>query len=314
MYSVEQIEQRVAVPWKAYAALALGIVCIALSAIWVKWANVPGSASAFYRMAIAAIPLVPWWLTRRPAHLPGKATLLAVLGGVFFAFDLLLWNTSILLTSAANSTLLANNAPLWVGLGTLFIFREKLPRLFWWGMAVSLVGVVLIVGGDMVRHPTLGQGDALAIGAGMFYAAYLLTTQRARSQLDTLTFMTLGIIVSVVVLLGASLLLNAPLTGYSGQTWLALIGLGLISHLGGWLAINYALGHIRASVASVSLLGQPVLTALISIPLLGEGLRLEQIVGGMLVLSGIWLVHRRGSQADGLEAGSQRGVVTGSAK
>ncbi|MBA3470430.1 MAG: DMT family transporter [Herpetosiphonaceae bacterium] len=289
---LEDIAPPPAVPWRAYAALAIGVVCIALSAIWVKWANVPGSASAFYRMAIAAVPLIPWWLARRPAHLPRKATLLALLGGIFFAVDLLLWNTAILMTSAANSTLLANNAPLWVGLGTLLIFRQRLPRSFWWGMALALVGVLLILGGDIVREPTLGQGDLLSISAGMFYAAYLLTTQSARSELDTLTFMTLGIVVSVVVLFAASMFFNAPLTGYSGKTWGALLGLGLVSHLGGWLAINYALGYIKASVASVSLLGQPVLTAVISIPLLGEGLALEQIVGGALVLGGIWVVHR----------------------
>ena len=290
---IERIEQHVQVPWRAYLALAVGIVCIALSAIWVKWANVPGPTSAFYRVLIAAVVLVPVWLTRRPAHLPRNATLLALLGGVFFALDLLLWNTSILLTSAANSTLLANNAPLWVGLGSLLFFRERLPRTFWWGMALALVGVGLILGGDMVRHPKLGLGDGLAMSAGMFYAAYLLTTQRARTQLDTLTFMTLGVVVSVVVLLVMCLGFGSPLAGFSRDTWLALLGLGLVSHLAGWLTINYALGHIRASVASVSLLGQPVLTALISIPLLNEVLSIEQIIGGALVLGGIWVVHRR---------------------
>lgn len=280
-------------PWKAYIALAIGIVCIAWSAIWVKWAQVPGSVSAFYRMLIPAMILVPAWLVKRPQQLPRTATWLALLGGVFFAFDLLLWNTAILITSAANSTLLANNAPLWVGLGSLLLFKERLPRSFWWGMALALVGVGAIMGGDVVRHPSLGWGDLLAVSAGMFYAAYLLTTQRARTQLDTLTFMTLGIIVSVIILLVICWLFGTPLTGYSSKAWWSLLGLGLISHLGGWLAINYALGHIKASVASVSLLGQPVLTALFSIPLLGEHLSIEQIIGGTLVLGGIWLVHRK---------------------
>jgi len=297
MQNTEHMERPAAVPWRAYAALAVGIVFIALSAIWVKWAAVPGPTSAFYRVAIAAAVLVPVWLVRRPARaqrFPARtATWLALLGGVFFALDLLLWNTSILLTSAANSTLLANNAPLWVGLGSLFIFRERLSKLFWWGMALSLAGVALILGGDILRHPELGLGDLLAISAGMFYAAYLLTTQRARAQLDTLTFMTLGIAVGVAVTLAMCLAFGTPLAGFSRDTWLSLLGLGLISHLGGWLAINYALGHIRASAASVSLLGQPVLTALFSIPLLGESLSAEQIIGGALVLGGIWVVNRR---------------------
>lgn len=85
-----------------------------------------------------------------------------------------------------------------------------------------------------------------------------------------------------------------PLWGYPIETWLALMGLALITHVGGWLAIGYALGHIRASIVSVTLLGQPVLTALFSIPLLGEDLFPLQIVGGLLVLGGIYIVNRHG--------------------
>lgn len=67
----------------------------------------------------------------------------------------------------------------------------------------------------------------------------------------------------------------------------------MISHLVGWLAINYALGHLKASAVSVSLLGQAVVTALLSIPILGETLGAVQTVGGLLVLSGIYLVNSR---------------------
>jgi len=66
----------------------------------------------------------------------------------------------------------------------------------------------------------------------------------------------------------------------------------LITHVVGWLSINYALGHIRASVASVTLLGQPVITALAAIPILGEPLGINQIAGGLLILTAIYLVNR----------------------
>ena len=133
----------------------------------------------------------------------------------------------------------------------------------------------------------------MAIGASVFYAAYLLTTQRARSRVDTLTFNTLSVSSCVVLLFVLSVLLGVPLTGYSRKTWLALVGLGLVSQLGGWLAINYALGHLRAAPVSVVLLGQVVVTAFLSMPLLGEYLSIHQIVGGVLVLGGIYLVNRR---------------------
>jgi drug/metabolite transporter (DMT)-like permease len=94
--------------------------------------------------------------------------------------------------------------------------------------------------------------------------------------------------------LGITIAQGDPLWGFSINSWLALLGLALITHVIGWLAISYALGHIRASIVSVTLLGQPVLTALFSIPLLGEGLVLLQIIGGLLVLSGIYIVNRLG--------------------
>ena len=71
------------------------------------------------------------------------------------------------------------------------------------------------------------------------------------------------------------------------------MALGLISHALGWLSINYSLGHLPAPLTAVSLLFQPVLTALLAVPLLGEGLSIFQIVGGVIVLFGIYIVTRR---------------------
>ncbi len=276
----------------AYLALAAGVLCIGCSAIFVKFAGVPGTASAFYRLLIASLVVTPWWLLTRSSRPPTRDILLIIVGGTFFAFDLVLWNTGLLITSAATATLLANLAPLWVGLGALFLFRERLSSSFWVGLVIALVGMALIVGGKVWGHFRLNSGDLLAIGASVFYAAYLLTTQRARSRVDTLTFMTFAVLTGVILLLMTNILLRVPLAGYSDKTWLSLLGLGLVSQVGGWLSINYALGHLRAAPVSVALLGQPVVTALLSMPLLGEFLSLNQVAGGVLVLGGIYLVNR----------------------
>jgi drug/metabolite transporter (DMT)-like permease len=279
--------------WLPYSTLASGVVCIGFSAIFVKLAGVSGAASAFYRVFVASLVLLPWWLIARPSKPARKDLMLILAGGVFFALDLVLWNSGVLLTSAATATLLANNAPIWVGLGTMLLFHERLSFSFWLGLGIALVGMALIVGGEAWRHLRLNAGDLMAIGASVLYAAYLLITQRARSRVDTLTFNALSVSSCVILLFVLSVLLGVPLTGYSPKTWLALIGLGLVSQLGGWLAINYALGHLRAAPVSVVLLGQVVVTALLSMPLLGEYLSIHQIVGGVLVLGGIYLVNRR---------------------
>jgi drug/metabolite transporter (DMT)-like permease len=72
-----------------------------------------------------------------------------------------------------------------------------------------------------------------------------------------------------------------------------LAGVGLISQLGGWLAINYAMAYMPATIASVSLLSQSVFTALIAIPVLGEKLTRMELFGAVIVLSGIFLVNKK---------------------
>jgi drug/metabolite transporter (DMT)-like permease len=79
--------------------------------------------------------------------------------------------------------------------------------------------------------------------------------------------------------------------GFETKSWLALIALGLIPQVVGWLTINQALGHISPDIASVSLLSQTVFTALFSVPVLGEMLTFNEIIGSVVVLAGIVLVN-----------------------
>lgn len=295
---------------RAFLALAVGIICIGFSAIFVKWADISGPVSAFYRLFIAGVALLPIWLWRRPA-LPSRSDLILIMaGGAFFGFDLLFWNSGVLLTSATSATLLANNAPIWVGLGAMLIFREKMSIRFWVGLIVSLCGMSVLFGWDAWRRLEFNSGDLLATAGSFFYAAYLLTTSKARVRVDTLTFTTLSALAGAATLLIANLAASTTLTGFTPKSWMALLGMGLISHLGGWLTINYALGHLRAAPTSIALLGQAVVTAFLAIPLLGESLGIHQIIGGMLILSGIYFVnqrrinravnnHRRNHRADG---------------
>lgn len=283
----------------AYLALVLGVFCIGTSAIFVKIASVPGTVSAFYRVFFAGLALLPLRLTREKLSMPSWQELRLVgLGGLVFAGDLVLWNTSILLTSAAAATLLANNSPLWVGLGATLIFREKLSLKYWLGLAIALSGMVIIVGGNAIQELSFNLGDLLAIGASFLYAAYMLITQKARASIDTLTLNLLTMLACVMVLLPVLLLFRQPLAGFDTNTWLALVGMGLVPQFVGWLAINYAMGHLPAARVSVTLLGQSVVTAILGILFLNELLSLADIAGGLLVLSGIYLVnHRSASQS-----------------
>jgi drug/metabolite transporter (DMT)-like permease len=283
--------------WRAYGALLGAILGISWSAIFVRWAGIPGPASAFYRVLIAAAVLVPWRLVRGTTRTPDRrAVLLALAGGAFFALDIALFNTAVLRTSVATATLLGNNAPVFVGLGTWLFLRRVPPAAFWIGLGLALAGCALIVAADTFARGAAAAGDVtgdlLALSCAIFWAAYMVTTEHVRTEMDTLTFSTLAIIGSVLTLLVVCLLLGVPLGGYSGRTWASLLGLGLISQLAAYFALVYALGHLPATVTSVGVLAQVPLTALLAVPTLGEPISPAQIAGGVLVLAGIYVVNR----------------------
>jgi len=144
-----------------------------------------------------------------------------------------------------------------------------------------------------VLNANLNAGNLLAIVASMFYGSYLLITRKGRVSLDTFSFTAISMISSTAVLGLICLLTATPLTGYTSDTWLLLVTLGLVPQLLGWLAINQALGHISPTVASVSLLSQTVFTAIFSVFILNEVLTLHEIGGAVVVLVGIYLVNRK---------------------
>ena len=281
-------------PRLAYAGMGVGILALGFSALFVRWAAAPGAVTGFYRMAFASLILVPLALARHgdPRRWARPGLRYAVLGGAALCFDLALWNTAVLYTSAANATLLANLAPLWVAIAAVVFFKERMSGTFWAGLVLVLSGAGAVLGADFLRDFHLGIGDLLAIAASVFYAGYYLATQFGRRHLASLPYVTAAGLVSTVLLLAVVLLLGQPLTGYPPTTWASFIGLGLVTQVLGYVAVGYALGHLPASLVAPTMVGQPVMTALLAIPLLGESLSPVQWFGGAAVLCGIVIVHR----------------------
>ena len=281
--------------WFYYAILFLGVVCIGWSAIFVKLADVPGITSAFYRMFFGFLGVIPIWFLRSRSISNLSPVKIAILSGVIFALDIAVWNVSIMLSKASISTLLANLAPVWVGIGSILFFRSSPGRIFWLGTTVSLVGVTLIIGFNIFELSILDPGHMLAIIASIFYATYLLVMRKGRMGMDTVSFTAISMLSSTIILFIIVRVAGVPLLGFSANSWGALVGLGLIAQLGGWLAINYALGYIASTTASVVLLSQTVVTTLLAYLFLSEKLLGIEILGSVFVLMCIFLVTRNNS-------------------
>jgi drug/metabolite transporter (DMT)-like permease len=279
--------------WLPYIALVLGVIALGFSALFVRWANAPGPVVGFYRLGLSTLILIPFFIVRRRngAAISWAIMIFPILGGLLTALDHGFWNTSVNYTTATNAALLANTAPLWVALFAWLVWKEHLKTAFWIGLLLTLAGAAIVLGTDFLRHTKFGIGDLLAITAGIFYAGYFLVTQRGRVHWDTLSYVWIVGLVSSLCLLGISLGFGMPITGYPLQSYLAFLGAALVAQTGGYLAVGYALGHLPASLVAPTMLGQPIVTALLAIPLLGESLQAAQILGGLAVLAGIYIVH-----------------------
>jgi drug/metabolite transporter (DMT)-like permease len=283
----------------AYLALGLGIVSLSFSAMFVRWADAPGPVTAFYRLFFSIFLLLPLFLPRIKTNpsINSRRMIFPLLAGVFTACDLGLWTASLSFTTAANATLLGNTAPLWVALGTWLILKQTLTPAFWRGLIITLLGSALIMGTDFLLHPRFGVGDAMAVFTGVFYGGYFLFTERSRTYFDPVSHIWLvGIGASISLLIINSLLGNA-LIGYPAQTWVVFLVTAIVSQVIGYVSLAYALGYLPASVVAPTVVLQPILTALLAIPLLGEIPTIWQGIGGAIALVGIYVVNRSHQQS-----------------
>ncbi len=277
-----------------YLALTVGVLLIGLSPILIKLANAPGIVTSFYRFLFGTLALsVPFILSQRKKKrkFPRKGLFYAILAGFFLATDMALWTTGIVASNATLPTLVGNLAPVWVGIGAIFLYKEKQTTGFWAGLLIAVIGVGFLVGKDFSRPSATLNGILFGLSAGIFYSGYLLFTQSGRSFLDTLNYLFFSTASTMVFAFIFVIVFQQPLTGYDKQTWLLWLAMGLGIQVGGWFLINYSQGFLPASVISPTLLGQPVITAIIAIIFLGENLTVWHIVGGIIIVSGIYMVH-----------------------
>jgi drug/metabolite transporter (DMT)-like permease len=282
----------------AYAALAVGVVAIAWSAIFVRWTEMPGIASAFYRAMFAAMALWPVLLLFGGQSRTGLAKLgrsgirTAVIGGIFFAGDIGLYNIAVRHTSAGNATFLGNNAPVFVGLISWAMTRKLPSRRFWIALAIALAGALMIVSVDARSFGHASGADALAVVASVCFAFYLMVTERLRGSCDPGVLLALSTSASAAALLVIAAASHISLRIPSLGSFAALAGLALICQIAGYFSLTYALGHLPATSTSVTMLAVAPLTALLALILFGERMTLLQVAGGVLVLVGVWMANR----------------------
>lgn len=281
-----------------HLALAIAVLATSVGALFIRWAHAPGPVTVFYRTALAALVTAPLFFRQsvrgeQPAAWSLTTIAPAIVGGVFIALDQAAWSTAMLATKMANATYFNSLAPLWVALFAFAVFKERLGLSFWTGLALALTGTLALLGMDLLYRPHLGAGDFYALISSFFYGGYFLVTQVGRRRLSALSYTWISTLSGAACLLLLNRVLGNAILGYSWATYLVFLGAALTSQVIGYISLGYALGHLPASLVSPSMLAKPVVVALLAFLLFGERLNAGEMIGGALVLAGIYLVNRR---------------------
>jgi len=278
-----------------FIALIAGGCAIAFAPIFVRLSDAGPVASAFWRTALAA-PLLWMWAFHVRAREPAAGTVpfgALLAAGLFFALDLGVWHWSIVWTSVANSTLLANLAPIFVTLAGWLLWKQQVTKTFLVGMVAAIAGMFILVGPNFSVGGTRLLGDALGALTGAFYAGYMLSVKVARDAgASTARLMAWSTTITAIALLPVAYFSPQPFWPSGMNGWLVVFALAIVTQILGQGLIAYAFAHLPASLSSVSLLVQPVVAALVAWQLFGEAVGPVQFIGGAVVLGGIYLAKR----------------------
>jgi len=304
--SIKNFREKLKIHLNPFFGLAIAIGAVSSASILIRFAQRDFSSIfiAAARMGIASLILLPylikhsrsafWTLVKRDFLYLGAA-------GIFLALHFASWIQSLEMTNVISSVVLVTTTPIWVSLITYFVFHERLNKLIYIGLIVAMAGVVVISSGDGLSFisctgalpgescfsRSILVGNLLAVTGAICAAGYILCGKMVRQKLDNLSYISFVYLIASIVLIAAALAFSSkkieifkPEIG-----WVILVA--ILPQLIGHSMINWALGHLPASYVSLSLLGEPVGSALLAVVFLREQPSFMQFIGAIVIMLGL---------------------------
>ncbi|MCG6916856.1 MAG: DMT family transporter [Deltaproteobacteria bacterium] len=282
-------------PFNPSLALISGVLAVSTGAIFARLAEAPALVIAAYRVGLASLILAPvaWWKVRDEImRLEMREYVLAMLSGFFLALHFTTWISSLAYTSVANSVVLVNTNPLWVGILSPVISKDRLSLMTKLSIVVSVIGGIIIGAEDFAMGGQALWGDFLALLGSICAALYLLLGRNLRRKLSLLAYVIICYGSAAMILWALVIALGLQVVGFSTGTYAAFAGMALISQIIGHTSYNWALKWFSASLIAVSLLGEPIGATILAYVIFDEGLTWAKFIGGSLILAAIYLAAR----------------------
>ncbi len=277
-----------------WIALAAGVAAVSSASIFIRFLDVvPALAIAAWRLSFATLLTVlaaaPRGEIRRPTS--GEAWA-AALSGLFLAVHFAAWIESLKWTTVASSVVLVSTTPIWVGLLSHFWLKERLNGREWVGIGLAVLGGALVGLGDIQISLGALWGDFLALVGAWTVTGYFLLGRRLRREFSLLGYTVLAYPVAALALILAALLARTPLLGYGPREYFLFFLLAAVPQMIGHNAFNWALGHVKASLVAVTILGEPVGAGILAYLIFREVPTPLALVGGVVLLAGIYVTAR----------------------
>lgn len=274
---------------KIYFLLAIGVTVISTSGILIKVAKAGPLVIAFYRMLFTILLMTPLLKKKsfRDQLVYFKEARL-ILVGFFLASHFFLWTSAFEYTSVSNAVIFMALQPLFTYLLEYFFAREDLRPGIISGIIFAMIGSIIISIGSLSTLFTKVWGDILAIIAAFFAAAYLFTGRSLRERLDYFPYLFIIYTYATLFLGILALFTGQEFSGYDWQDYLVFLGLALGPTLIGHSILNYSVRILPATLVSLTILLEPILTTILAWVILGEGINRVTLMGGILILFGIY--------------------------
>jgi drug/metabolite transporter (DMT)-like permease len=288
---------------RPYVAISVSIIAVSFASIFILSCEAAPLSIAFYRILFTTAIVAPFVFLRKEPRgellaIPRFTLLIMVLIGLALAAHFALWITSLSKTSVASSVVLVTAHPVFVAPISHYLLKERLGRLNAIGIAIAVAGVVVLVtgnyGSSAFALDTL-EGNILAMLGGLAAGLYILGGRIARKTVSVFPYALVVYAVATLALIPICLIFDAPLSGLSLEDYLIILLMAVVSGLLGHTLYNWSLAHIRAAVASVFLLGEPIMSSLLAyaIPWIHQEPSLFTLWGGAVILLGIYLTARK---------------------
>jgi drug/metabolite transporter (DMT)-like permease len=280
---------------RQYSVLAIGVISVSFAAVFIRLADAPFLVIAAWRMCLAALILAPFavkYARNELRRISGRNLAMMLLAGGFLALHFGLWIASLTYTSVATSVVLVTATPIFVAVASYLLFKEKLSIRIVLGIVISIGGSVLIgySNWSIGTSPLLGAGLALAGALAM--AGYLLTGRRLRRTTGLLSYSFVTYSTAAILLLITTIASGNSLSSYSGNTYMMFVLLALIPQLLGHSSLNWSLKFMPATMVTIAVLGEPIIATILAFFILNESPTLIEIIGGILILGGIFISFR----------------------